>query len=324
MKKIEDRIIQTLMYRGKDDLASLLNNCQYELNESTTYGSRLYSVLTTVIIYVGIEKLNKVKHLDYLDKKQIVEAFQVVYPVKDNSYEISDVEFLQDPEAPIPGISEMRIPDEIEFEHWEKGFFRLFISHSSSNKNIAKEFKDELYNYGISAFVAHEDISPNKKWLNVIESSLVSSDGLLAILDSNFKESKWCDQEVGFSYGQNKIIVPINFGINPYGFISKFQALKSNSRQTYQIAYEVWKILISNELSSRKASYGFVKVFCESTSFEQAKRNSKLLEEIKYMDEKLIDEILNALKNNNQINKSFEVEDNVTKFIEAKRKLIHK
>lgn len=88
MNKIEDNIIKTLLYKGKDDLARLLNNCKYELNESGTYGSRLYSVLTTVVIYVGIEKLKKANNLDYSDKKFIVEAFKVVYPVKYNSYEI--------------------------------------------------------------------------------------------------------------------------------------------------------------------------------------------------------------------------------------------
>lgn len=174
--------------------------------------------------------------------------------------------------------------------------------------------------YGISAFVAHEDIKPSKKWLNVIESSLVSSDGLLVILDSNFKESNWCDQEVGFAYGQNKIIVPANFGINPYGFISKFQALKSNGRQPFKITYDIWKILISNEISAKKASYGFVKVFCESSSFEQAKHNSILLGEIQYFDDKLIDDIIKAININDQISKSFGVKDDVMKLLEVKKK----
>ncbi|MDQ3019059.1 MAG: toll/interleukin-1 receptor domain-containing protein [Bacteroidota bacterium] len=304
MEKIEDIIIKTLIYKGREDLASLLSNSRYELNESSSYGSRLYSVLTSVIIYLGIEKLSKANNLVDTDIKTIIESFRIVYPLKDNSYEISSIEFLQDPEAPIPGISDMRIPNEIAYEHWKQGFFKLFISHSVQNKKIAKDFKDEMYNYGISAFVAHEDINPNKEWLNVIETSLISCDGILAILNDDFKKSFWCDQEIGFAYGQNKIIVPVNFGLNPYGFINKFQALMSNKKSILDITHDVLKILISNPKSSISASRGLVNSFCNSRSYKDANEKSVLLQNLVELDEKMIEDIVEAVKNNNQISKS--------------------
>lgn len=41
-------------------------------------------------------------------------------------------------------------------------------------------------------------------------------DALIAILTPDFPESKWCDQEFGFSYGRKKLAIPIRIGIDPY------------------------------------------------------------------------------------------------------------
>lgn len=53
----------------------------------------------------------------------------------------------------------MDINDEI----WKDGCFRLFLSHKSEHKDIASDIKEEISLYGISCFVAHEDIHPTKK-----------------------------------------------------------------------------------------------------------------------------------------------------------------
>lgn len=48
---------------------------------------------------------------------------------------------------------------------WKLGFFKMFISHLTSNKSSATNLKRCLEQYAISGFVAHEDIEPSKEWM---------------------------------------------------------------------------------------------------------------------------------------------------------------
>jgi Abortive infection C-terminus len=97
-----DKIIHILTYRNRPNLAQALRGSKYDLNESSTYGSRWFSRLTTVEIYSPINKHDQLQKLSDEDKAEIISAFQVLYPVRDNDIEINWVEFLVDPEAPIP------------------------------------------------------------------------------------------------------------------------------------------------------------------------------------------------------------------------------
>ncbi|MYJ94339.1 MAG: TIR domain-containing protein, partial [Proteobacteria bacterium] len=61
---------------------------------------------------------------------------------------------------------------------WTPGYFRLFISHTSSHKDRASMLQNVLRSYGITGFVAHEDIEPTKEWQEEIEKGLFSMDAL--------------------------------------------------------------------------------------------------------------------------------------------------
>lgn len=97
-----DKVIHILTYRNRPDLAQALRGSSYSLRESTTYGTRLYSRLTTVEIYAPIQKHDQLQTLTDKDKEDIIKAFHVVYPVRDNDVEIHQVEFFVDPDTPIP------------------------------------------------------------------------------------------------------------------------------------------------------------------------------------------------------------------------------
>lgn len=97
-----DKIIHILTYRNRPRLAQALRGSSYDLNESSTYGSRLYSRLTTVEIYAAIYKHTQLQKFSDEDRAEIINAFHVLYPVRDNDIEINQIEFLVDPEAPIP------------------------------------------------------------------------------------------------------------------------------------------------------------------------------------------------------------------------------
>lgn len=101
MESVE-KIVQLLMYRDQPHLAEAIKGSKYCLNESTTYGSRAFSRLTTVEIMAPLHKFEQLQKLDQNDRKELVDTFRILYPVRDDDVEIIDVEFLVDPDSPIP------------------------------------------------------------------------------------------------------------------------------------------------------------------------------------------------------------------------------
>ncbi len=97
-----DKIIHILTYRNLPHLAEALHGSLYDLNQSSTYGSRWFSILTTVEIYAPIHKHDRLQNLTEKDKDDIIKAFHVLYPVRDNDIEINHIEFLVDPQAQTP------------------------------------------------------------------------------------------------------------------------------------------------------------------------------------------------------------------------------
>ena len=133
--------------------------------------------------------------------------------------------------------------------YWKVGFYKVFISHVSKYKESASNLKLMLEPYGISAFVAHEDIKPSKEWEVEIEKALFSMNALCAILTPDFNESCWCDQECGYAFGRNVLTIPINKGQLPYGMFGKIQAIKSEGKNAQQIAESVFNAIIDNDKS---------------------------------------------------------------------------
>ncbi len=122
---------------------------------------------------------------------------------------------------------------------------KIFISYTSSTKEIATKLKREFMDLGMSAFVAHEDIQVTEQWQEIILKALSSMDVFLPILSEGFKKSEFCDQELGFAVARRRlhqaiacseapvpIIIPFMFDeTTPYGFISNEQAAKVNPVQ---------------------------------------------------------------------------------------------
>ena len=140
----------------------------------------------------------------------------------------------------------------LEATFWEPFHFKLFLSHLSSFKATTAQLQAALRKFGISAFVAHVDIEPTREWQDEIEAGLHSMDALVAILMPGFKESNWTDQEVGVAVGRGVLVVPIIKGLNPYGFISKYQGLNASGKKVGEIADELFRILTSSPKTRAK------------------------------------------------------------------------
>lgn len=147
--------------------------------------------------------------------------------------------------------NEDNVVSENVVKSWTPGYFRMFISHVSLHKQSAANLKLALADYGISGFVAHEDIEPTTEWQEEIIAALRSMDALCAILTKEFNESKWCDQEVGFGLGRNVLCIPIKHGIDPYGILGKYQGAKA-AKDARDVAKQIFKLLYSNEKTHEK------------------------------------------------------------------------
>ena len=89
-------------------------------------------------------------------------------------------------------------------------------------------------------------LNPPREWQDEIEAGLHSMDALAAILMPGFKESNWTDQEVGVAVGRGVLVIPIIRGLNPYGFISKFQGLNTSGKKVGDVADELFRILVTS------------------------------------------------------------------------------
>lgn len=121
--------------------------------------------------------------------------------------------------------------------------FKLFISHISPHKRMATKLRDHLAPYGITGFVAHEDIEPTKLWESELRNALRTMDALVSMHTPGFRESNWTQQEIGFAVGRGKKIIAFHMGEDPTGFLSQEQALLHNRRTADVIAKEIDKLL---------------------------------------------------------------------------------
>ncbi|HVA47548.1 MAG TPA: toll/interleukin-1 receptor domain-containing protein [Pirellulales bacterium] len=171
-----------------------------------------------------------------------------------------------------------RIVPSSESSFWLAAHFRLFVSHLSENKLAAANLKSALAPYGISAFVAHEDIKPTQEWQDEIEKAPFSMDGLAAILAPRFGESLWTDHEVGLALGRGVIVLPIRYGLDPYGLPGKYQGLQGKGRTLREVAEAVFRAFLDNSRTSGRF------VSCLVEQYLLAAPGASLLTKLKLLD----------------------------------------
>ena len=85
-----------LRHRGRSDLAGLLRYSTSSISFSSTYGSCAISMLSTFVINSPIKEHEQLLSLNSDDRKVILNAVTQVYPPRDDSPEIYDIEFYPD------------------------------------------------------------------------------------------------------------------------------------------------------------------------------------------------------------------------------------
>lgn len=181
---------------------------------------------------------------------------------------------------------------------WGDDGFRLFLSHKSEVKKETATLKEGLKLFGMSCFVAHEDIHPTKAWQEEIENALASMDGFVALMTENFHDSNWTDQEVGYAVARGVPIIAVRLGKDPYGFIGKFQALSS----TWLTAVEdIVKILIKND----QMLSAYIQALRNCRSWDSGNALAKVLPGIEKLTVLQIDALVAAYNETSELRGSF-------------------
>lgn len=193
---------------------------------------------------------------------------------------------------------------------------KIFVSHLATHKIAALNLSEALELFGMDGFVAHEDIEPTKEWQRTIEQELLTMDGLIALLAEGFKESSWCDQEVGAAVGRQVPFIGIKQGIDPHGFVGKYQALQDTGLSSGDLAKRICELFLAMPEIGPKITANLVQQLVVSTSWERSRQLIRLIEKSKYLtaDDKVA--MQRAAINNKEVREAFDGEQMISHTID--------
>ena len=181
---------------------------------------------------------------------------------------------------------------------WDADGYRVFLSHKVEVKKEVAELKERLRIFGISGFVAHEDIHPTKEWQDEIENALATMDAFVALMTKDFHDSLWTDQEVGFALGRGVPIIAVKLGRDPYGFLGKFQALAGNWET---VAEGVVKLLIKQP----RMLDAYIGAIERCSGFDGGNLLASILTRVDALSDDQTNRLVSAFNSNTEIRGSF-------------------
>ncbi len=309
-------LIKILEIKGKKDTSDLFEGTVGEIQESTQYGSYLFSVLSTFVVFAPLEKYYKLKGLSKEEQKLIFDSILEIHPLEAYSPEITSVEFRI--------LQESNGNEEIEVTHIVK-VIKVFLSYSAIDKKLASKIKRWFEDYGLEVFLAHEDITPSAEWRKVILQNLENCNVFIPIVTKNFKDSDWTDQEIGIALSKRKFIIPLSIDIIPYGFLNELQSLKLDTKRVQSSCKKIFEILGQNSEFEKSLSNSVIKAFLNSVNYEEAKNKSRILLEFDdAFTTEQANEIIKGSTQNNQIYGSFGAQEALRKLIQKHSEVVDK
>lgn len=290
---------------GKRPLQEIIVNAQVRVHEAWssdnwhggTYGHALFLILPESLF------LSSVKQKDGI-QNQLKEDLNKIHNVQNEFIEdvFLEMDVAEDDEwrreSGLLMAGQRVAPPDATKRIWGDDGFRVFLSHKSEVKKETAALKDGLRLFGISCFVAHEDIHPTKAWQDEIENALASMDAFVALMTDNFHDSDWTDQEVGYAVARGVPIIAVRLGKDPYGFIGKFQALSS----TWLTAVEdVVNILIKHD----QILSAYIQALRNCRSWDSGNALAKVLPGIEKLTTLQIDALVAAYNETSELRGSF-------------------
>lgn len=146
-------------------------------------------------------------------------------------------------------------------DFWVDGYLKVFVSHLSANRIKMSAMKASLACWGVSAFIAHEDIEASREWRDEVEAGLETMEVLVAVVEPGFKDSDWCTQEVGFALGRKVDIIPLRAGLDPFGFFGKYQGIQVKKRYPEDVSRDIVQLLLKKPKHRAKLLQSIGKAF---------------------------------------------------------------
>lgn len=184
---------------------------------------------------------------------------------------------------------------------WSSGHLRLFASHLAIHEGFVGLTGAALARYGIKCFVAHNSISPSAEWEDVIEYALKTCDAMVVFLHDGFKQSDWCDQEVGFALARRVPVLPLKFDLMPYGFIGKLQADTCTNDKPFEVADKVLHWLARTPAAQVSLTEGLVGALERSRSYDQTRSVVSALLEMPNFTPVQLERLERAATDNDQV-----------------------
>ena len=209
-----------------------------------------------------------------------------------------------------------RVPSDQEVKHiWGEATFRMFLSHVSTHKKQVADLKRALGQFGVHCFVAHEDIEPSSEWQKEIELGLSSMHALAALLTTDFHQSNWTDQEVGWAMGRGVPVIPVRLGVNPYGLMGKIQANEGNLDYTSLTAKGIVEVLLKNDHTHARMRSALVEAFKRANTWESTKAMRYLIEQVSDFTNEERESLRHTVVSNHKVMDTWGVPDAILKHV---------
>lgn len=307
-------LVELFRTQGNRLVCEVLENAKAKIEE-TGYdnwdgGTYLFTLFLELPMKVFAHVESDVPKME----KLISSKFAKVFATKGNQW-LQDVAIRPVLEDPAKTLVPRVAP--VDVEHlWTPGMLRLFISHVAKHKVAVSKLKWQLCKYGISSFVAHEDIEPNREWQNEIELALRSMHALVALLTPEFHESRWTDQEVGIALGKGSLVIAVRLGLDPYGFIGKVQGLPGSLDDPVSLASSIVDLLLKHKSTADKMQEALIVGLEKATSFDAAKVVTKKIAGLRHITAGQLDRMQASVKTNDQVAGSFGVPERLQQIVQ--------
>lgn len=199
---------------------------------------------------------------------------------------------------------------------WQRGMFKVFVSHLAAHKVAAGELQSAFERYGVGAFVAHTDIQPTEEWQNQIEIALATCDAVVALLHEGFHESKWTDQEIGYAMGRGVLVVTVRLGQDPYGFIGRFQAVAGLGKNANALALELAETFIKHSRTGPRFTAALVFRLEYAREYRETRAVVSLLSRTQWGTRELAARCLQAIDSNDQVRDAWGMVDQIRAMVQ--------
>ncbi|WP_344004926.1 toll/interleukin-1 receptor domain-containing protein [Microbacterium paludicola] len=191
---------------------------------------------------------------------------------------------------------------------WTDLPIRVFLSHKWEDAEWVSSLRSVLAKYGITAFVAHKDITPSKQWREVIKAGLRSCHMMVAVLHDDFHKSQWCDQEVGWALGRGIPIATLRrsleFERGTDGFLEEVQDIQLDpSRGTgeWRAAQEIFRAAIRSVKPPELVRRALAEALVASPSWENTRNLWSAIARQDQWEQASLDRIKFAVQTNRQV-----------------------